>query len=99
MVLCQRTFRTYRDICANVRKLWRGLPVTFEHVRKCSNVRIVSSGGSVMARPKRPVFVACCLQAQKGTEPVRALKAALKTLKRRYGLKCTSIREAPRRRR
>ena len=47
---------------------------------------------------RRPVFVVC-LQAQKGVEPIRALKAALKTLKRRYGLKCVTIREARKRRR
>ena len=47
-------------------------------------------------RSERPVFVVC-LQAQKGVEPVRALKAALKTLKRRYGLRCVTIREARKR--
>ena len=52
----------------------------------------------MMARVERPVFVVC-LQAQKGIEPVRALKAALKVLKRRFGLRCVSIKETPQRRR
>jgi hypothetical protein len=39
----------------------------------------------------RPVFVVC-LQAQKGVESIRALRGALKVLKRRYGLRCVTIR-------
>jgi hypothetical protein len=52
--------------------------------------------GTMTARQARPVFVVC-LQAQKGVEPIRALKGALKTLKRRYGLRCTSVRETRKR--
>jgi hypothetical protein len=48
--------------------------------------------------PAGPIFIVC-LQAQKGVEPIRALRGALKTLKRRYGLRCVTIREARRRRR
>jgi hypothetical protein len=47
-------------------------------------------------RQPRPIFVVC-LQPQKGVEPIRALRAALKTLKRRHGLKCVTIREARKR--
>jgi hypothetical protein len=50
------------------------------------------------ARQPRPIFVVC-LQAQKGVEPIRALRGALKVLKRRYGLRCVTIKEARRRRR
>jgi hypothetical protein len=48
------------------------------------------------ARQHRPVFVVC-LQAQKGIEPIRALKGMLKMALRRYGLKCTSVKEARKR--
>jgi hypothetical protein len=48
------------------------------------------------ARQPRPIFVVC-LQAQKGVEPYRALRGALKTLKRRYGLRCVTIKEARKR--
>ena len=51
--------------------------------------------GTMSAQPG-PIFVVC-LQAQKGVEPIRALRRALKTLKRRYGLRCVTIREARKR--
>jgi hypothetical protein len=41
----------------------------------------------------RPIFV-LALRAEKGTDGVRALRRALKVLKRYCGLKCVSIREA-----
>jgi hypothetical protein len=54
------------------------------------------AGTGMSARRPRPVFLVC-LQAQKGVEPYRALRGALKTLKRRYGLRCVTAKEARRR--
>ena len=45
------------------------------------------------ARQARPIFI-ICLRAQPRVEPIRALRAALKALKRRLGLQCVSVREA-----
>jgi hypothetical protein len=50
-------------------------------------------------RQPRPVFVVCLQAQKKGVEPIRALRGALKVLKRRFGLRCVTIREARRRRR
>ena len=44
-------------------------------------------------RQPRPIFI-LCLRAQPRVEPIRALRAALKTLKRRLSLQCVSVREA-----
>lgn len=49
-----------------------------------------------MARQPRPIFV-IALQAKPGVDSIRALRAALKLLGRRYGLKCVTIREARKR--
>jgi hypothetical protein len=43
------------------------------------------------ARQSRPVFIVC-LQPQKGVEPIRALRGALKTLFRRHGLRCATVK-------
>lgn len=42
----------------------------------------------------RPIFV-ICLRADPGIDPIRALRMALKVLKRRFGLKVTDIRQQP----
>ena len=46
---------------------------------------------NMSARPPRPIFVVC-LRAEPGVAPYRALKGALKVLKRRFGLKATNIK-------
>ena len=50
-------------------------------------------GKSREANSDRPIFV-ICLRAERHVEPIRALRAALKTLKRAYGLQCVSIKQA-----
>ena len=47
---------------------------------------------TAQAMTKRPVFV-ITLRPLPGVDPVRALRAALKLLLRRFGLRCVSISE------
>jgi hypothetical protein len=52
-----------------------------------------------VARQPRPVFV-IALRPEPRVDGIRALRGALKTLKRRFGLRCVNIRrEAHKRRR
>ena len=46
-------------------------------------------------RQPPPIFI-ICLRAQPRVEPIRALRAALKALKRRHGLQCVSVRKRAR---
>ncbi len=43
-----------------------------------------------MTRKLRPTFIVT-LRAEKGIDPARALKAALKTLLRKFGLRAISV--------
>jgi hypothetical protein len=46
-----------------------------------------------MTTTKRPVFVLRLRPEPRVTDPVRALRSALKRLLRSYGLRCVDIRE------
>jgi hypothetical protein len=46
--------------------------------------------------PTRPIFVVS-LRPEPGVDPLRALRAALKSLLRQYGLKAIAVRERDRR--
>ena len=48
------------------------------------------------ARQSRPIFV-IALRPEPRVDGIRALRAGLKPLKRRYGLRCVTIREARKR--
>ena len=43
-----------------------------------------------LPRDRRPIFVVR-LQARPGVDPIRALRAALKALGRRYGLRAVAV--------
>ena len=46
-----------------------------------------------MARQSRPIFI-IALRPASGVNGIRALRAGLKLLLRRFGLRCVTIREA-----
>ena len=54
--------------------------------------------GTMSAREPRPIFV-IALRPEPRVDGIRALRAGLKLLKRRYGLRCVTIRQARKRRR
>ena len=45
-----------------------------------------------MIKSERPIFT-LVLRPEPGVEPIRALRAALKVLLRRFGLRCVGLKE------